>query len=155
MGVSAGGDRPGRKAHHDLAVVDAAATLQGQRWRRPRGKPAYVVVQVETSLNLRPRQPAVDSHVRAWEAAERIKRSVRRPELAPATASRHHAGEDRSALQVLAAVQKETSTTSSTPMARLATPPSPGLSLAPVDTTGTVGPPCYWVNANGMRPARQ
>ena len=37
--MCAGGDRPGRKAHHDLAVVDDAATLQGQQWRRPRGKP--------------------------------------------------------------------------------------------------------------------
>ena len=50
MGVSAVGDRPGRKAHHDLAVVDDAATLQAQQGRRPWGKPAYVVVQVGTFL---------------------------------------------------------------------------------------------------------
>ena len=26
------------------------------------------------------------------------------------------------------------------------------LALAPVDATGTVGPPCFWVTINGMRP---
>jgi len=25
------------------------------------------------------------------------------------------------------------------------------LSLAPIDVTGTVGPPCYWVTINGIR----
>ncbi len=27
------------------------------------------------------------------------------------------------------------------------------LSLAPIDATGTIGPPCYWAAINGMRPA--
>jgi hypothetical protein len=29
------------------------------------------------------------------------------------------------------------------------------LALAPVDATGTVGPPCHWVTINGMRPAER
>ena len=29
------------------------------------------------------------------------------------------------------------------------------LPLAPIDTTGTIGPPCYWPIINGMRPAQR
>jgi hypothetical protein len=29
------------------------------------------------------------------------------------------------------------------------------LTLAPIDATGTVGPPCYWAIINGMRPAER
>ena len=33
--------------------------------------------------------------------------------------------------------------------------PEIALSIAPVDVTGAVGPPCYWAIRNGMRPAQQ
>jgi hypothetical protein len=29
------------------------------------------------------------------------------------------------------------------------------LVLAPIDATGTIGPPCYWATINGMRPAER
>ena len=29
------------------------------------------------------------------------------------------------------------------------------LTLAPIDATGTIGPPCYWPIINGMRPAQR
>ncbi len=29
------------------------------------------------------------------------------------------------------------------------------LALAPIDATGKLGPPCYWVTFNGMRPAQR
>jgi len=29
------------------------------------------------------------------------------------------------------------------------------LTLAPVDVTGAIGPPCYWAIINGMRPAER
>ncbi len=29
------------------------------------------------------------------------------------------------------------------------------LTLAPVDATGTIGPPCHWAIINGMRPAQR
>lgn len=36
-----------------------------------------------------------------------------------------------------------------------ARPPSSRLSPTPADATGTVGPPCYWVIIDGMRPAER
>lgn len=33
--------------------------------------------------------------------------------------------------------------------------PELALALAPIDTTGIIGPPCYWVTINGMRPAER
>ena len=49
--------------------------------------------------------------------------------------------------------RRRSSTTSSTPTARAATPLT--APLAPIDATGKLGPPCYWVTINGMRPAQR
>ena len=61
MGVSAGGDRPGRKAHHDLAVVDDAATLQGQAMAAAAGKGRLRRGPGRDLPDLRPPQAVVDS----------------------------------------------------------------------------------------------
>lgn len=63
-----------------------------------------------------------------------------------------HAGDLDAALDVLAAIQHEfydqlDDNGEGGFRAELA------LSIAPVDTTGTIGPACYWAIINGMRPA--
>ncbi len=58
----------------------------------------YVVIQVGTCLTYAYDQAAINSHVRAWEAAERMNLTVRVPEFTPASASRRHVGEDLSVL---------------------------------------------------------
>ena len=63
-----------------------------------------------------------------------------------------HAGDLDAALGVLAGVQEEfydqlDASGEGGFRADLA------LSIAPVDVTGVVGPPCYWAIINGMRPA--
>lgn len=71
-----------------------------------RGGAPYVVVQVGASLTYAYDQAAIDSYVRAWEAAERMNTSVRLPEFAPASASRRHTGEDLSVLCNVSAEQR-------------------------------------------------
>jgi len=65
-----------------------------------------------------------------------------------------HAGDHDAALYVLSAAQEEfydqlDAISGGGHTAHLA------LALAPIDATGKLGPPCYWVTINGMRPARR
>ena len=71
-----------------------------------RGGAPYIVVGVGACLTYAYDQAAVDSYVGAWEDAERMNRSVRLPEFAPATATRRHAGEDLSVLCNVTAEQR-------------------------------------------------
>jgi hypothetical protein len=71
-----------------------------------RGGAAYIIVGIGTCLTYAYDQAAVDSYVLAWEAAERLNRSVRLPEFTPATATRRHAGEDMSVLCNVTAEQR-------------------------------------------------
>ena len=71
-----------------------------------RGGAPYIVVGVGACLTYAYDRAAVASYVGAWEDAERMNRSVRLPEFAPATASRRHAGEDLSVLCHVTAEQR-------------------------------------------------
>ena len=73
-----------------------------------RGGAPYIVVGVGACLTYAYDRAAVASYVDAWEDAERMNRSVRLPEFAPATASRRHAGEDLSVLCNVVAEQRST-----------------------------------------------
>ena len=57
-----------------------------------RGGAPYIVVGVGTCLTYAYDQAAVDSYVLAWEAVERLNRTVRLPEFTPTSATRRHAG---------------------------------------------------------------
>ena len=71
-----------------------------------RGGAPYIVVGVGTCLTYAYDQAAVDSYVLAWEAAERLNRTVRLPEFTPTSATRRHAGEDLSVLCNVTAEQR-------------------------------------------------
>ena len=73
-----------------------------------RGGAPYIVVGVGACLTYAYDRAAVDSYESAWEDAERMNRSVRLPEFAPATATRRHAGEDLSVLCNVSAEQRST-----------------------------------------------
>ena len=71
-----------------------------------RGGAPYIVVGVGTCLTYAYDQAAAASFLGAWEDAERMNRSVRLPEFAPATATRRHTGEDLSMLCNVTAEQR-------------------------------------------------
>ena len=71
-----------------------------------RGGAPYIAVGVGTCVTYAYDSAAVTSHVGAWEDAERMNRSVRLPEFAPATATRRHTGEDLSVLCNVSAEQR-------------------------------------------------
>jgi hypothetical protein len=115
--------RPGlRTGEHVVAVQFAAWGPQDSSVKASsgggRGGAPYVVVQVGTCLTYAYDQAAIDSHVLAWEAAERMNRTVRVPEFTPASATRRHAGEDLSVLCNVSADQRHTVTSSTGPDGR-------------------------------------
>lgn len=71
-----------------------------------RGGAPYLIVGVGTCLTYAYDRAAVDSYVLAWEAAERLNRTVRLPEFSPTSATHRHAGEDLSLLCNVTAEQR-------------------------------------------------
>ena len=106
-----------------------------------RGGAPYLIVGVGTCLTSAYDQAAVDAHVRAWEAAERMNRSVRLPEFAPTTASRRHAGEDLSVLCNVSAEQRHSVTSSTGPDGRAVITVTVGAVTVQVHTTTALR--CY------------
>ena len=101
--------RPGpRSGDHVVAVQFGAWSPQNVivRTQRRRAWGSHIVVGVGTCLTFAYDQAAVDSYVLAWEAAERLNRTVRLPEFTPTSATRRHAGEDLSVLCNVTAEQR-------------------------------------------------